>query len=63
MDLATTEMYEESVAFLSEYLPKEIRCPRITISCDSTLGLLAETVEQTDDRSKFFDYSLVPHFL
>ena len=61
MDLTTLEMYDESVTFLQDRLPDQLRRPRVAIICGSGLGLLAETVEHNDKLSRSFDYASVPH--
>ena len=61
MDLTTLEMYEESVTFLQDRLPDQLRRPRVAIICGSGLGLLAETVEHSGKLSMSFNYAAVPH--
>lgn len=61
MDLTTLEMYDESVTFLQDRLPDQLRRPRVAIICGSGLGLLAETVEHNGKLSRSFDYASVPH--
>ena len=62
MDLPTLDMYDESVTFLQDRLPDQLRRPRVAIICGSGLGLLAETVEHNGKLSMSFDYASVPHF-
>jgi purine nucleoside phosphorylase len=62
MDLPTLAMYDESVTFLQDRLPDQLRHPRVAIICGSGLGLLAETVERNGKLSMSFDYTSVPHF-
>jgi hypothetical protein len=61
MDPTTLEMYNESVAFLQDRLPDQLRHPRVAIICGSGLGLLAENVEHNGKLSMSFDYTVVPH--
>lgn len=62
MDLPTLNMYDESVTFLQDRLPDQLRRPQVAIICGSGLGLLAETVEHNGKLSMSFDYASVPHF-
>jgi hypothetical protein len=62
MDLPTLAMYDESVTFIQDRLPDQLRRPQVAIICGSGLGLLAETVEHNDKLSMSFDYASVPHF-
>ena len=62
MDLPTLAMYDESVTFLQDRLPDQLRRPRVAIICGSGLGLLAETVEHNGKLSMSFDYASVPNF-
>jgi hypothetical protein len=62
MDLPTLDMYNESVTFLQDRLPDQLRRPQVAIICGSGLGLLAETVEHNGKLSMSFDYASVPHF-